>query len=151
MVEVTLVAMRSVTVVPAKLAAPEIFKLVEVTPPTTCKPPCTAKVSIGEDELIPTLPFVRTVNIEPAPAVEVTIEKGFSVPAPCTNNLAKGVEVPIPTLPFAKTLNMFAVWAESILNMEEVAPVDEANTDRAPWDIIPPAPTTKDVPAIILP
>ena len=36
MVEVTLVAMRSVTVVPAKLAAPEIFKLVEVTPiPTT--------------------------------------------------------------------------------------------------------------------
>ena len=97
MVEVTLVAMRSVTVVPAKLAAPEIFKLVEVTPPTTCKPPCTAKVSIGEDELMPTLPLVRTVSKEPAAAVEVTIENGLAVPSPCMVSFAAGVVVPMPT------------------------------------------------------
>ena len=60
--EVTFVAVREVMVVPAKLVAPEIYKLVDVTPPTICKPPCTAKVSIGEDELIPILPLVKIRN-----------------------------------------------------------------------------------------
>ncbi len=113
--------------------------------------PWTAKLAMGEEVLIPTLPLVRTVNIESAAAVEDTIEKGFSVPAPCTNNLANGVEVPIPTLPLAKALKMFAVWMEETSKMEEVAPVDEANTDSAPLDMIPPAPTFKPVPAIIFP
>ena len=113
--------------------------------------PCTAKEAIGEEEFMPTLPLVRTVNMEPAAAVLVTIEKGFSVPAPCTVNLAAGVLVPIPTLPFAKTFNIFDVCAESTLNIEDVAPVEEAYTESEPLDIIPPAPTRSDVPAIIFP
>ena len=111
--------------------------------------PATTNIDDGVEELMPTLPFVKTVSIE-AP-VDETMENGFAVPSPCTNNLANGVDVPTPTLPFAKTLNIFAVCAESILNMEEVAPVEDANTDKEPWDIIPPFPTIKPMPAMILP
>ena len=137
-----------VKVVPDKL---EKKALVEVIPPTTCNPPCTPKVSIGVLELIPTLPLVRMVSMEVAAALEETIEKGFSVPLPWIVNLAARVEVPMPTLPFAKTLNILFVCAEEISKIDEVAPVEDANTDNAPLDIIPPAPTFKPVPAIIFP
>jgi hypothetical protein len=40
---------------------------------------------------------------------------------------------------------------EAILNIDEVAPVEDAKIDNAPLDIIPPVPTNNDVPAIILP
>ena len=47
-----------------KLEIPETKRFVVVTPvPTICKPPCTARVSIGVDELIPTLPLANTLNI----------------------------------------------------------------------------------------
>ncbi len=58
--------------------------------------PCKARLAIGEDEFIPTRPFVKTVNIELAAAVEDTIENGFAEPVPWIVNFACGVVVPIP-------------------------------------------------------
>ncbi len=51
----------------------------------------------GVEEFMPTLPLVRTVNIEEAAAVEDTIEKGSAVPVPWIVNFAAGVVVPMPT------------------------------------------------------
>ena len=93
--------------------------------------PCVEKIFIGEEELIPTLPLVRIVNMEAAAALELTTTKGFSVPLPRTANLAIGVVVLTPTLPLARTVKILEVCAESTLNTDEVA-VDEAKTESAP-------------------
>ena len=82
---------------------------------------------------------------------EEDTSKISTVDVPTTDNVAIGVVVPMPIRPLAKTFNMFEVWAEEISNMEEMAPVDDANTDNEPLDIIPPAPTISPVPAIMFP
>ena len=99
-----------------------------IPPPT----PWTARVAIGEEELIPILPLVRMVNIEDAAGDEDTTEKGFEIPLPWIVNLEAGVDVPIPIFPLAYTLSMFDVCAEEILKIEEVEPVEDANTDSEP-------------------
>ena len=82
MVEVTLVAMRSVTVVPAKLVVPEIFKLVEVTPiPTTVKPPImvvdTPVAPIWMPPAAPPVPMA--IVVVPGPVAIFTVD---DVPMP---------------------------------------------------------------------
>ena len=103
---------------PSNLAGPETYKLVEVTPPTICKPPCTAKVSIGEEELIPTLPFVKIRN-KLAP-VDEAISNRLVPPMPFTAKLAIGeVELmpkAVPTKPVPEILKL------PVCKVPEVAP-----------------------------
>mgnify|MGYP001615925307 CR=1 FL=1 len=76
----------------------------DVIPPTTCNPPCIARVSIGEEEFMPTFPFVKIRN-KLAPVLEA-ISNGFVPPVPCKAREAIGEDVLIPTLPFVKTVNI---------------------------------------------
>ncbi len=58
--------------------------------------PCTASLVDGVDELIPTFPLAKTVNIEAL--VEDKMVKGLELVVPCIENKEIGVVVPMPTL-----------------------------------------------------
>ena len=54
-------------------------------------------------------------------------------------------------MPLANTRKVLEAPLDPTLNIEDVTPVEDENTERPPCEEIPPAPTIREVPAIIFP